>query len=281
MPMQCFLLAGASAPLFEAFKKTVSKGQKNIIVIGESVKTSRPYTYTEEVVESLLKTTRKELCNQIEKGLHASLQVLYVPHPRYEILVDEFAVSTLTFSLPKDTNVRSIADSLRNIMSCVRSFQKNIPVMNEIFESKIRKTPWCLPERNYEIDSYVKTLSESTRLAWDQEIPDFLAPTDLPTTAIVNPKTTVYSDKRGILFIPAKRREFHGHEVAHNRAWLRGVFRLGRSLPVGFHYDARPERAPLSRFSFFDCENGSVTPKSEHQYANITPNDRLRLGKKG
>jgi hypothetical protein len=278
-----FVLAGFGAPLFDSIKHIITKERSDILVVGTAIKTSHRYQYSDEDIRELVIGVQSAASNWIRSGKAAFLCLVFIGHDGYGQLVRTFAPSAITFHLPPDTNFLSASDSNHRVMGCIRIFPKAAPELNSIFESRIRKTGWALPLVNYRIEAYAECLSRKTCLTPASEIAlgEENEP-ELPVHAVTRPKVKVFTDDRQMLFYPAKRREFHGCEVAPDKtmAWLRGFFRIGRSLPVGFHYDAVPLRAPISRFKFYDCEQGEIAPGSQHTYANVTPNDRIRFGKR-
>ncbi|MEJ8307994.1 hypothetical protein [Agrobacterium larrymoorei] len=281
--MQYFILAGLGGELFEAVRKVVAKEFRSSPIIGRPVKTNQSYSYSLEDITVIARLARDMLASNIEKGSSCFLSLIYAQHANSEVLLDNFTPATLNFSLPSNINYIEKDQALPLIMRAVRNAQSLGRTLNTIFESEIRRSPLALPFANYKIDTFPTQLTQASTFHHDDDPASIGEIVNLPTALTVSPKTTVFSDNRNLLFVPAKRREFHGHEVSGDLpfTWLRGAFRVGRSLPVGFHYDVRPDKPPLSRFDFEDCEKGLVSPKSEHTYINITPNDRIRLGKKG
>lgn len=269
------------AELFEAAKKVIAKELRNDAVIGRPIKVSQPYVYTTADVSQIAASARERLLTDVTSGKAHHLALLYVPHAKHDVLLDCFLPATLNIQLPTDLNSLQKEKAVAEVMKGVRHAQSLSAELNEIFESKIRKTALALPFVNYNVSKFQHRLKEISCVAHDQEAGAIDGLSDMPTLTTTNPKLTVFSDSRDLLFIPAKRREFHGFEVSADlpSLWLSGAFRIGRSIPVGFHYDVRPDRPPLNRFRFQDCEAGEVTPQREHTYINITPNDRTRLGK--
>ncbi|WP_454748027.1 hypothetical protein [Ciceribacter selenitireducens] len=280
--MQYFVIAGLSGELFEATKKNVAREFRSSPVIGRAVRTSQAYSYSDVDIKALANAVRDALERDISDGKIRLLALLYAPHENVERLLNNFAPATLNFRLPADINSMSKDKALSALMRAVRSAQGLAANLNTIFDSEIRRSPFALPFANYKVDSFAEKLIAASNFNHDDNPVGLRALTGLPTATTVSPKTTVFSDARDLLFVPAKRREFHGHDVSGDLpfTWLRGAFRVGRSIPVGFHYDVRPDRPPLSRFEFEDCEKGTISPKDENTYINVTPNDRTRLGKK-
>lgn len=281
--MQYFVAAGLCADLLGDLKQTLKSELNYDCVIGSAIKLNRPYTYTREEVLALAGDLRTRLAAEIESGKTIFVSLLYVPHRDVNNLIDVFGPSTLHFRLPGDLNHIDRRKAYKTLMRVVRNAQNMSRKLNKIFESKIRRSPIPLPLRNYDVPNFFEKLCAIAAFNHDQDPADIEEISGLPTANTVSPKTTVYCDRRNLLFIPAKRREFHGHEVSGDLpfTWLHGVFRIGRSIPVGFHYDVKPDRPPLSRFTFVDCEKGAVRPGDDHAYANVTPNDRIRFGKQG
>ncbi|TAX75462.1 hypothetical protein ELI00_03800 [Rhizobium ruizarguesonis] len=280
--MHYFIIAGLGGELFEAVKKSVEKELRSKPVLGKAIKTTQPYMYSEKEVATLATMAREALAIDIAAGKTRFLSLIYAPHPNDEDLISSFLPATLNFRLPREINSIPREKALPSIMKAVRSAQSLSGELNTIFESKIRKSAVALPFRNYQVEVYGEKIAAACSFNYDDNPSSILEISGLPTLTTVSPKISVFADDRNLLFFPAKRREFHGHEVSGDipLAWLKGAFRIGRSVPVGFHYDVRPERPPLSRFNFEDCEKGVISPKDEHAYINITPNDRTRLGKK-
>lgn len=279
--MQYFIFAGIGAELFEAARKAIQKEFGSDTVIGRPIKVSQPYVYTSADVLLIAGIARDRLLAGVTSGKTNHLALIYVPHAKLDVLLDCFLPATLNVQLPAELNSLQKEKAVAEIMKGVRHAQSLGPALNEIFDSKIRKTALALPFMNYNVSKFQQRLREVSCVEHDREQGVIDSLSDMPTLTTVNPKTTVFSDSRDLLFIPAKRREFHGFEVSAEKPslWLSGAFRIGRSIPVGFHYDVRPDRPPLNRFRFQDCESGEVTPQGEHTYINITPNDRTRLGK--
>lgn len=275
-------MAGLGGELFEAAKKNVAREFRSSPVIGRAVRTSQNYSYSDEDIKALANAVRDTLGRDISDGKVRLLALLYAPHACAERLLNNFAPATLNFRLPADINSMSKDKALSALMRAVRSAQSLAGNLNTIFDSEIRRSPFALPFANYKVDSFAEKLIAASNFNHDDNPVGLRALTGLPTATTVSPKTTVFSDARDLLFVPAKRREFHGHDVSGDLpfTWLRGAFRVGRSIPVGFHYDVKPDRPPLSRFEFEDCEKGTISPKDENTYINVTPNDRTRLGRK-
>ena len=96
-----------------------------------------------------------------------------------------------------------------------------------------------------------------------------------------------FKDARDLVHLAAHPKAFHGvpreldaaDDLRARKLLLQSMFRFGAALPGGFHHDAQLEYEQAVDDLVFDCPvRGEFSAKG--QYANIYPDDFVRIGKR-
>jgi hypothetical protein len=275
-------LAGFGGVLFDATKRNLVGEKSKLVFPGRAIRTSKPFQYDLNYISYLASEIRNAASPSIAACNETFFCLIYFNHLGHQSLVEAFCPASVNYCLPKSLLYASGDEALREVIIRIRDFQRLTTRLNFLYNEEIRRTPWLLPFENYRISEFQRVIKQLNHPEEGKLFLDIVHSQAFPKDISYNPKVHVFSDDRNVLFVPARRRDFHGCEVGwiDSMRWVKGAFRLGRSVPVGFHYDAKHKTNRLDELRFLDCEKGEIRPNKGDPYINITPNDRLRLAKR-
>ncbi|SEJ77893.1 hypothetical protein [Pseudomonas sp. NFR16] len=159
-----------------------------------------------------------------------------------------------------------------------------LPILKDELQSRAATTPWLLPPKNFDSDTYVPTLKNLHRAIGDGFCIQTALTQHRATFAKAHPgvrlpgKTkSCYVDKRGVEFHPPgnDRHGFARDSAEHERqCLLAGRWRLGAPYDRLFHYDCTRGDRKL-KGQFYGCHSPQAKQEG-NPHLNISPNDHVR-----
>jgi hypothetical protein len=189
-------MAGFNGQIFDNTKSILSAENVAMVFPGKAVRTSKGFSYSKAYTSSLVDEVRDIAKSRAsdEKGIF--LCVVYFPHQRFKILLDEFWPSSVNYEISMSLLSAPSNNAIRKVVSCVRHFQRLTKELNILYTQEIRRTPWVLPIQNYHTPAFRELLEAASapNMMADVGFPYKKDISELPKGVSKSPKMSVYKD---------------------------------------------------------------------------------------
>jgi hypothetical protein len=303
-PVDLYLLAGFPKPLLtrvEEYLQTLAGGHCK--AIATAFPSYDGALYQEKSVQTLLTAGARFAIRRLKNrsddqtARPRRIALFYVPADHDELLIRAFDFFVFPVPLRDLCTYDETGTQRRHLRrECEKAIRKAMETHARILvgslqgriESRKSHEPLLLPPVNFHLpnERLKRVFCELTRgaRAWGNMMPETVAAETfdnerLPDFLRREEHQLIFKDARGVVYPCSRATEMHGLQGTDPdadapilREILRSLYRLGTSLPQGFHHDAQFEYGRHFDNTQFDCsQKGACFVSGSH--ANVYPND--------
>jgi hypothetical protein len=309
-PQHMYVIAGLPIATTRRAVEWLSERLPDVLVQGVPSSSTDGALYPDGLVDTLVRSVgefaiRRRTNGPERPATPASITLLYVPAPDQERLLTAFDFSLLSGALitllSRDEKFRqrrhvpeAVEQALAEATGAAGELKQSLYTVVRRLSYQSDNESLLLPPRNFKVgEGNLVPTFRSFRLGerpWNDRLHE-LGPTGLTHEDIkrIPEKKTrhAFVDSRGMAFLIAHQAAYDGppRELESEDSSvailsvLRTLYRFGGALAPGMHHDAQRSDGSALGGANFQCDrDGKVS--TEGGYANVYPNDFVRVGKK-
>ncbi|MFJ4155510.1 hypothetical protein ACIPZF_12045 [Pseudomonas sp. NPDC089752] len=248
-------------------------------------------SYRQRNVDYFAEQFRQYASTDVHQAVSLAIFYLVKDADSTRFFVDSFFPHTLMIPVEWKWNsadggsvVKAAKSLVATLVRQVATARAALPVLKDELQSRAATTPWLLPPKNFDSNTYVATLKNLHKAIGDGFCIQSALTQHRATFVKVHPGVRIsgrhrncYVDNRGVEFHPPgnDRHGFARDASQHDRqCLLAGRWRLGAPYDRLFHYDCTKGEKKLKGM-FYGCHTPQAAQEGD-PHLNISPNDHVR-----